>query len=257
MSAIDLDAAVREFEAARGRGEYFPAAWFDRLSLDDAFRIQLALIRRRRDQPGQRRVGWKVGLTAKAIQEQFRVHEPVFGCLLAEGRKPSGHGFRAGELIQPGFENEVLIELGRDLPPGADRAAVAGAVASLAPALEIIETRGDFSRQLAVALADNAQQNAFVAGAPVRPGDIGDLAAVTARVRINGGEVASGTGAAVLGHPYNSVAWLAGKLAEFGEGLRAGDVIMSGSFTRQFPLAAGDRVETAFEGLGSVTTSVA
>jgi 2-keto-4-pentenoate hydratase len=75
-------------------------------------------------------------------------------------------------------------------------------------------------------------------------------------VRINGAEVATGTGDAVLGHPYNSVAWLAGKLAQFGEALRAGDVIMSGSFTRQFPLAAGDAVETVFDGLGSVTARV-
>jgi 2-keto-4-pentenoate hydratase len=255
--AIDLDAAVRDFDAARERGEHFPKAWFDRLSLDDAFRIQLARIARRDDRPGQRRVGWKVGLTAKAIQEQFRVHEPVFGCLLAEGRKPSGHVFHAAELIKPGFENEVLVELGRDVPPGADRATVAAAVATLAPALEIIETRGDFTAQLALALADNAQQKAFVAGTPVRAAEISDLAAVTARVRINGAEVATGTGAAVLGHPYESVAWLAGKLAQFGERLRAGDLIMSGSFTRQFPLAAGDTVETAFEGLGTVTTHAA
>ena len=254
---IDLEEAVRAFDAARDRGEYFPVAWFDRLSLDEAFRLQLARIGRRRDQPGQRRVGWKVGLTAKAIQEQFGVHEPVFGCLLAEGRKPSGHVFRAAELIQPGFENEVLIELGRDVPPGADRAAVTAAVATLAPALEIIETRGDFTRQLALALADNAQQKAFVVGKPVRAAEIADLTTVIARVRINGTEVARGTGDAVLGHPYNSVAWLAGKLAQFGETLRAGDVIMSGSFTRQFPLAAGDAVETVFEGLGGVTTRVA
>ena len=253
---IDIEATVRTFDAARDRGEFFPAAWFDRLSLDDAFRLQLARIGRRQDQPGQRRVGWKVGLTAKAIQEQFRVHEPVFGCLLAEGRKPSGQVFRAAELIQPGFENEILIELGRDVAPGTDRAGVAAAVATLAPALEIIETRGDFTRQLALALADNAQQKAFVVGAPVRASDVADLAGVTARVRINGAEVATGTGAAVLGHPYNSVVWLAGKLAQFGERLRAGDVIMSGSFTRQFPLAAGDAVETVFEGLGGVTTRV-
>src|SRR5205085_352625 len=150
-----------------------------------------------------------------------------------EGRKPSGHRFEAARLIKPGFENEVLIELGRDVAPGADRATVAVAVASLAPALEIIETRGDFTRQLALALADNAQQRAFVAGSPVRPDTVGDLTTVTARVLINGAEVARGTGDAVLGHPYNAVAWLATKLAEFGEGLRAGDVIMSGSFTRQ------------------------
>jgi 2-keto-4-pentenoate hydratase len=253
---VDIEETVRAFDAARERGEYFPAAWFDKLSLDDAFRLQLARIRRRQDAPGQRRVGWKVGLTAQAIQQQFGVHEPVFGCLLAEGRKPSGQTFRAAELIKPGFENEVLIELGRDVPPGADRAAVAAAVATLAPALEIIETRGDFTRQLALALADNAQQKAFVVGTPVRATDVGDLTAVTARVRINGAEVATGTGDAVLGHPYNSVAWLAGKLAQFGEALRAGDVIMSGSFTRQFPLAAGDAVETVFDGLGSVTARV-
>jgi 2-keto-4-pentenoate hydratase len=256
MAGIDVEAAVRDFEAARERGEHFPVAWFDRLSLDDAFRIQLALIQRRSAQPSQRRIGWKVGLTAKAIQEQFGVHEPVFGCLLAEGRQPSGQVFRASDLIKPGFENELCIELGRDLAPGADTTAVTAAVATIAPALEIIETRGDFTRQLAVALADNAQQKAFVVGTPIRAGDLPDLVRVTARVHINGAEVASGTGAAVLGHPFNSVAWLAGKLAQFGEKLRAGDVIMSGSFTRQFPLAAGDRVETAFEGVGTVTASV-
>src|SRR5271170_4047342 len=137
MTGIDIEAAVRDFDTARDRGEHFPAAWRDRLSLDDAFRIQLARIRRRAGEPGQRRVGWKVGLTAAAIQEQFGVHEPVFGCLLAEGRKPSGHVFRAAELIKPGFENELCIELGRDLPAGADHAAVAAAVAAIAPALEI------------------------------------------------------------------------------------------------------------------------
>jgi 2-keto-4-pentenoate hydratase len=59
-----------------------------------------------------------------------------------------------------------------------------------------------------------------------------------------------------LGHPYNSVAWLAAKLAQFGERVRAGDFIMSGSFTRQFPLAQGDRIDAAFAGVGTVSASV-
>jgi 2-keto-4-pentenoate hydratase len=59
----------------------------------------------------------------------------------------------------------------------------------------------------------------------------------------------------VLGHPFHSVAWLATKLESFGERLRAGDLIMTGSFTRQFPVAGGDRVETEFEGLGKVTAA--
>jgi 2-keto-4-pentenoate hydratase len=253
MDAKEMVAAVAEFAAARERGEYFPKAWFDRLSLDDSYRIQLALIRRR----GTRRVGWKVGLTSTAIQQQFQVHEPVFGCLLADGRLDSGHVFRRGELIEPGFENELCIVMGRDLVPGATREDIAAAVARVHPAFEIIETRGDLTRQLALALADNAQQKAFVLGPPIERRAVPDLDRVVVSVRINGVAVATADGGAVLGHPYNSIAWLAGKLAQFGEGVRAGDYIMSGSFTRQFPLAQGDRIEATFAGIGTVTASVA
>jgi 2-keto-4-pentenoate hydratase len=253
MDEQEIAAAAVEFEAARARGEYFPMAWFDRLSLDDAYRIQLALIRK----SGARRVGWKVGLTSRAIQQQFQVHEPVFGCLLADGKLESGHVFRRDQLIEPGFENELCIVMGSDLRPGATAADVAAAVAAAHPAFEIIETRGDLTRQLALALADNAQQKGFVLGPAVERAALPELDRVTVSVRINGSEVASTDGSSVLGHPYNSVAWLAGKLAQFGEQVRAGDFIMSGSFTRQFPLAQGDRIEAAFAGIGTVSASVA
>ncbi|HEV2189403.1 MAG TPA: fumarylacetoacetate hydrolase family protein, partial [Stellaceae bacterium] len=180
-----------------------------------------------------------------------------FGCLLADGRLESGHAFRRGELIQPGFENELCIVMGRDLAPGVTSEDIAAAVARVHPAFEIIETRGDLTRQLALALADNAQQKAFVLGPPVEHRAIPELDRVVVSVRINGTPVATADGAAVLGHPYNSIAWLAGKLAQFGEGVRAGDYIMSGSFTRQFPLNPGDRIEAAFAGIGAVTASVA
>ena len=197
----------------------------------------LALIRRRRSE-GARRIGWKVGLTARAIQQQFGVHEPVFACLLAEGLVKSGHVFRSDALIEPGFENELCIVFDRDLPANATRADVAAAVAPVHPAFEIIETRGDLTGQLALALSDNGQQKAFVLGEPVSREELPELDMVTVRVRINDTEVATASGDAVLGHPYNSVAWLASKLTHFGERLSAGDYIMSGSFTRQFPLPA-------------------
>src|SRR5579863_1436778 len=252
MDANEFAAAVAEFDAARQRGEYFPKAWFDRLSLDDAYRIQLGLIRRR----GTRRVGWKVGLTSTAIQRQFRVHEPVFGCLLADGRLDTGHAFRRGELIEPGFENELCIVMGRDVLPGATREDIAASVARVHPAFEIIETRGDLTSQLGLALADNAQQKAFVLGPPLERQAMPELDRVVVSVQINGAAVATADGAAVLGHPYNSIAWLAQKLTPFGEGVRAGDYIMSGSFTRQFPLKPGDRIEAAFAGIGAVTASM-
>ena len=252
MDDSTLAATVDEFAAARARGEYFPKAWFDRLALDDAYRIQMALLERR----GARRIGWKVGLTSAAIQQQFQVHEPVFGCLLADGLLASGHVFLRDELIEPGFENELCVVMGRDLASDASHADVAAAVARVHPAFEIIETRGDLTRQLALALADNAQQKAFVLGPAVERAALPALETVGVSVRINGSAVATGDGSAVLGHPYNSVAWLAAKLAQFGERVKAGDYIMSGSFTRQFPLAQGDRIEAAFAGVGTVTASV-
>jgi 2-keto-4-pentenoate hydratase len=252
MNDQELAAAIGEFTAARARGEYFPMAWFDRLSLDDAYRIQHGLIER----SGARQVGWKVGLTARAIQQQFGVHEPVFGRLLADGRLDSGHAFRRDQLIEPGFENELCIVMGRDLAPDATPDDITAAVACVHPAFEIIETRGDLTRQLALALADNAQQKGFVLGPAVERAALPELDKVTVSVRINGSEVAAADGSAVLGHPYNSVAWLAAKLAQFGERVRAGDFIMSGSFTRQFPLNQGDRIEAAFAGIGTVTASV-
>jgi 2-keto-4-pentenoate hydratase len=248
----ELDQAIEEFWTERGRGVYFPPAWQSRLDLDDAYRIQLALVARRAV-GGIRQVGWKVGLTAKPIQEQFNVHEPVFGCLLSEGRIESGHRFRYDELIAPGFENEICVVLGRDLGGSALTIAdAARAVERCHPALEIIETRGEFTGQLALALADNAQQKFFVLGEAVRLTEGLDLSAIGARVRVNGAEVGQGRGDAVLGHPLHSVAWLAGKLAAYGRGLNAGDHVMTGSFTRQFPIARGDRVRTEFERVGVV-----
>jgi 2-keto-4-pentenoate hydratase len=252
-----LTAAVEEFWTERQRGVYFPAAWHDRLDLDDAYRIQLALVDRR-GAAGVRHVGWKVGLTAKAIQQQFGFHEPVFGCLLSEGRIASGHVFRHDALIAPGFENEICVVLARDLVgDNLSLADVARAVDRCHPALEIIETRGEFTRQITLALADNAQQKYFVLGAPVRLTEDLDLSAIGARVFVNDTEVGSGRGDAVLGHPLRSVAWLATKLRAYGRGLRVGDHIMTGSFTRQFPIARGDRVRTEFERVGAVEATFA
>jgi 2-keto-4-pentenoate hydratase len=84
-----------------------------------------------------------------------------------------------------------------------------------------------------------------------------DLAQVTARVRLNGREVATGLGSAVLDNPLNSIQWLAGKLCEYGRSLRSGDIIMTGSFVRQFPLHPGDAASAEFSGIGSVEVSIA
>ena len=250
--AFDEQAAIDSFWAARARGVYFPTEWFDRLTLDQAYRIQLGLIARR-CATGERHIGWKVGLTAKPIQGQFGFHEPVFGCILES--EQSGHVFGRDELISPGFENELCLRVNRDLAGDIGMAEARESIGVVYPSLEIIETRGDLSAQIAVAMADNAQQKTIILGAAVPLGDRA-LEAVEANVLINGRTVATGRGEAVLGHPLNSVIWLARKLPEFGRFIRAGDLIMSGSFTRQFPITPGDRIRADFSGIGAVETSM-
>jgi 2-keto-4-pentenoate hydratase len=136
-----------------------------------------------------------------------------------------------------------------------DLATVRRAIDAVYPSLEIIETRGDFVTQIAVAMADNAQQKTVVLGEPVALGDLA-LEAVAGAVKIDGKVVATGRGEAVLGNPLNSVIWLARKLQDYGRGIEAGQIIMSGSFTRQFPIEPGGRVEVEFGGVGSVRTGI-
>jgi 2-keto-4-pentenoate hydratase len=249
MSATDELSEV--FWQSRLQKVYFPPAYFGKLSIDQCYGIQLGLIARR-CAAGERQIGWKVGLTSPAIQQQFGFHEPVFGCVLDS--KASGHLFTAGELIAPGFENELCMRLRVDLSGTVGLDEARAAVDVVYPSLEIIETRGPFTEQIALALADNAQQKTVILGAPSPlPAD---LTAIEARVAINGEAVATGTGNAVLGNPLNSLVWLAGKLGAYGRRLRAGEIVMTGSFTRQFPIAPGDRIETVFSGLGAVRTGM-
>ena len=251
MPEFDARTAINSFWEARARGEWFPAAWHGKLSTDQAYQVLFGLMSRRAA-AGEKQIGWKVGLTSKAIQQQFNVHEPVFGCILET--RPTGHVFSPADLISPGFENELCLRLGKDLAGNITPQQAWEAIDVIHPSLEIIETRGNLTEQLALALADNAQQKTCILGAPVKPP--ADLTSITVEVAINGRTEATGTGDAVLGNPLNSVVWLAAKLAEFGRSLKAGEIIMSGSFTRQFPIRPGDTIRAAFSGVGAVETSM-
>jgi 2-keto-4-pentenoate hydratase len=252
MTASDIDSVIDAFWQELRRGVHFPKAWNGKLSLDEAYRVQLGLVARR-VAAGERQVGWKVGLTSKAIQEQFRVPHPVLGCLFESGIKSSGDVFTHADIVNPGFENEICMRLARDLAgPKIGIEDARRAVEVCYPAFEITETHGDFTGELSLAIADNAQQKAFVLGAPSPLTPDLDLSALGVRVEINGQEVATGRGDAVLGHPLNSLVWLAGKLAELDRGLKAGDYVMTGSFTRQFPIAKGDHIRSVFDRLGAV-----
>ncbi len=224
-------------------------------SIDDAYSVQLGLLERY-ERAGERQAGWKVGLTAKAIQEQLGYHEPVFGFLLESGHRPSGIVFDFDALNRPGIENEICITLGESLAgPGVTFEQARRAVSDVAPALEVIEKRHVARPDMGLTMADNGQQKAFVTGTAVPMGAL-DLAMMTVEVAVNGVVKEHALGAEVLGEgPIASIAWLANKLSQFGRRLEAGSRVMSGSFTRQYDLTRGDAVTAKFTSLGSVTAT--
>lgn len=257
MSEQTPEAIADALWAEWHKGRHMPAEWMGRLSMDLAYRVQLALLARF-EAAGERQAGWKVGLTAAAMRAQWNIHEPCFGFLLESGHKPSGHAFRFADITAPGFENELCLRVGTRLAgPGVTLEQAVAAISHAAPALEIVEKRGPFSEDIALAMADNAQQYAFVTGAPT-PLSAANRALDQARVTVavGGTTLDSALGAEVMGAgPFLSVQWLANKLAEFGRALEPGQLIMSGSFTRQYPIAAGDRVESEFAPFGKVVAS--
>ncbi len=148
------------------------------------------------------------------------------------------------------------MRLARDLAGSAVAAAEAAAAVDVCyPAFEIIETRGDLTKELALALANNAQQKAFVLGKGVRFSAGLDVASIAVSVEMNGKEVATGRADSVLGNPLNSLLFLARKLSQFGRSLKAGELVMTGSLTRQFALAKGERIRARFDRLGEVEAS--
>ncbi len=244
---------VQALWQSQERGDVFPDAWRGKLDTAEAYRAQLAILERKLAR-GERQAGWKVGLTAPAMREMFGSNEPVFGYLLESGRIESGFRFRYAGLRTPMVENELLITLASDLSgPNAGVDDARKAVASIAPAFEIIEMRGaDMKADLPLAISDNVAQRAFVHGAPIAytPGlDFGD---VRADVRINGELKHSPLGREAIDNQLQTLAWLANALHRFSKRLQAGQCVMTGSFTKPLPVAAGDKFETTFSGVGVV-----
>ncbi|WP_251328414.1 2-keto-4-pentenoate hydratase [Haloplanus pelagicus] len=223
------------------------------LTVADGYAIQRAAIDRRTDAEGPP-VGYKVGFTSVAIQEELGVAEPASGRVLAdtvrsEGRLDDG-------LIDPKVEPELAVVLADPLDPPVTPVHVLAATAAVVPVIEVVDSRlDDWAVDAGSAVADNALAARLVQGDRVADTSTLDLPLEGVEVRRNGERVATGVGADVLGGPARVVAWLAGALADRGERLAAGDLVSTGSLTSLVPLDPGDTVEARFASLGSVTVS--
>jgi 2-oxopent-4-enoate hydratase len=228
--------------------------------VDDAYAVQTLVIDERL-KAGAGRVGWKVGLTSAAMQQQLGVDQPDFGPLLDDMQVPCGGEIAIAGLIAPRVEGEIAFQLRHDIVgPGVTLEDVAGAVLLALPALEIIDSRiVDWRIGLADTIADHASSAMFVLGDDGLSPDGVDLSSVELTLAVNGEEVDRGVGSAVLGHPLRAVAWLANTLAAYGEQLSAGDVILAGALHASLPVGTGTQVEARLSdpGFGSVGVSFA
>ena len=197
--------------------------------------------------------GWKLGVTSRAKQAQIGVHEPIRGFLASANALDLGEPLVTGELIQPRAEPEIVFVMGRDLSgPSATAADVLAATSHVAAGIEILDSRFlDYRFTMPDVIADNTSAGRFIVGAPV-PVDGIDLRLAGVVLELNGEVVGTASGAAALGHPAAAVAWLVRSLAAEGEGLRAGQVILSGGLTAAVPVRPGNVVVVSIDRIGTI-----
>lgn len=248
-------AALALREARESRQPIAPISQtFGISSLADAYAVA-AINNTFRVERGTRLIGKKVGLTSKAVQQQLGVDQPDFGQLFDDMEYLNGQDIPAQRLMQPKVEAEVAFVMGRDLHGNSPSwSEFLLSVAYALPALEIVDSAiADWKISLVDTVADNASCGVYVLGD--QPVDIGGLSLVQVGMTLskNGAVVSVGSGAACLGHPLRAAYWLAKTMAERGEPLRAGEVILSGALGPMVPLAVGDVVSADIGALGTVS----
>ena len=222
------------------------------LTLEQAYALQReleqALIER-----GERVVGYKVGFTTAALQERYGVTEPVLGFLLASGVFGSGDAVPVARFVAVGVEVEVAFLLKADLAgPGVTTASALLAVEGAMPSFELIDFRLSGTPRGVDVVADGVYNNAIVLGRPLTSVTGFDLALEGVVFEQDGQIVATQTAAEVLGNPLVALAWAANTLGKTGRGLRAGDIVLTGSISKVLRPTAGQSVRAAFTRLGSV-----
>jgi len=224
------------------------------MDIADAYAVQLEGVRERLEAHGGRIIGWKVGLTSKAMQQMLGVDQPDFGHLLEGMRLDEGTGIVVSELIWPRAEPEIAFQLKADLKgPGVTAEQVVAATEYLIPALEVIDSRvKDWKIKLCDTIADNASCGRFVLGRGRTPPAAIDLSLIGMNYYVDGTLVATATSAAVVGNPAAAVAWLANTLAPYGHYLQAGQVIMPGSLVAAVDAKPGGHIRADFDRIGSV-----
>jgi 2-keto-4-pentenoate hydratase len=225
--------------------------------LAGAYAIQAAFIAKLQAVEG-RRVGYKIGLTSRRMQQMCSIDHPIAGVVFERRLLRTGARLRRSDLVRLGLEFEICVRLGRPLPPRNQPYLldeVAAAVEAVAPAFEVIDDRNSpYPLDTLSLVADNAWNEGIVLGEWRTSWP--DLAAARGTLECNGERIDEGHGRDVLGHPFEPVRWLAEHLSARGEGLHAGELVSTGSLvTTRFP-QAGEHYRFTVEGVGAVEVTI-
>ena len=224
------------------------------IPVETAFEAQKLFVQSKLD-AGESFVGWKLGLTSRNKQQAMGLEAPLYGRVTSGMLFAHGEPVRLDRFIHPRVESEIAFLLARDITGPATIASVLAATEVVFGAVDVLDSRYEsFKFTLSDVVADNASAAGFYLG-PIarRPDELPDLALLGAVVRVDGEVVMTAAGAAVMGHPAASVAYLANELAAKGEdGLKAGQLVFSGGVTAPVPVVAGGSVTFEFDQLGAI-----
>jgi 2-oxo-hept-3-ene-1,7-dioate hydratase len=254
-AATALDTAERTRTQTRLLSLQYP-----QMEMEDAYAIQAEWMNLKMA-AGRSIIGRKIGLTSKAMQMALNIDIPDSGVLLDDMRFADGAQIPRNRFIQPRIEAEIAFVMKDELRgSGITQFDVLNATDYICPALEILDTRilradpdTGQARNVYDTISDNAANAGIVMGGrPLRPNEA-DMRWIGAIVSRNAEIVETGLGAAVLNHPATGVAWLANRLAQYGEGVGAGEVVLSGSFIRPIEATPGSTIMADYGPFGTVS----
>ncbi len=237
---------------------------YPQLNMDDAYRIQSGIMAHKLA-AGRHIIGWKIGLTSKAMQQALNINIPDSGILFDDMAFDSGSTIPAGRFIQPRIEAEVAFVMSKQIGgEHVSRDDVLQAIDYVTPSIEILDTRivrqdaeTGQTRNVNDTISDNAANAGIVVGTSKHALDAHDLRWVGAIVSRNGEVEETGLGAGVLNDPIESVLWLIRRMAQYGQQVEPGHVILSGSFIRPLECPSGSQIDADFGAFGRVGISFA
>ncbi|WP_166418767.1 2-oxo-hept-4-ene-1,7-dioate hydratase [Cochlodiniinecator piscidefendens] len=230
------------------------------MGMDDAYEVQNAIYRQKCAE-GRNVIGWKIGLTSKAMQYALNIDIPDSGILFDDMAFENGATVPKGRFIQPRIEAEIAFVM-KSSVGGSDvtRDDIIAAVDYVTPSIEILDTRiqrvdpvTGKARTVFDTISDNAANAGIVLGDERNALDSFDLRWVGALTFRNGEIEETGLGAGVLNDPIESVVWLAQRMAQYGQSIEPGQIILSGSFIRPVECPPGSKIHADFGTFGSVS----